>query len=127
MSRKSKYSFEQKIWAVEQYLNGKMSAIEIATQLDMPIKSGYVQISSWAHQYHSNQNFFLSDSKHNAHYSKEFKEKVVQEYLNGNISLSSLANKYGIRSHETVRKWVSKYNSHIDNRDYESPSGGPYD
>lgn len=119
MSRKSKYSFEQKIWAVEQYLNGKMSAIEIATQLDMPIKSGYVQISSWAHQYQSNQNFFLSNSKHNAHYSKEFKEKVVQEYLNGNISLSSLANKYGIRSHETVRKWVSKYNSHTDNRDYD--------
>ncbi|WP_246011974.1 transposase, partial [Lactobacillus xujianguonis] len=119
MPRKSKYSFKQKKWAVEQYLNGYVSAVEIATQLDMPIKSGYIQISSWAHQYQSNHEAFLSNAKHNAHYSKEFKEKVVQEYLNGNTSLSSLANKYGIRSHETVRRWVSKYNSHIDNRNYE--------
>ncbi|PKZ84341.1 transposase, partial [Lactobacillus crispatus] len=26
MSRKSKYSFDQKIWAVEQYLNGNRSS-----------------------------------------------------------------------------------------------------
>ena len=30
-----------------------------------------------------------------------------------------MANKYGIRSPETVRKWVSKYNSHIENWDYD--------
>lgn len=43
----------------------------------------------------------------------------MQEYLNGNSSLFSLANKYGIRSRNTVFRWVSKYNSHIDNRDYD--------
>lgn len=96
-----------------------MSAIEIAKQLDMPIKGGYVQIIRWARQYQSNQDAFLSNAKHNAHYSKEFKEKIVQEYLNGNGSLLSLTNKYGIRSDGTVRKWVSKYNSHIDNRGYD--------
>lgn len=119
MPRKSKYSFKQKKWAVEQYSNGYMSAVEIARQLNMPGKNGPIRIREWTYQYQSNHEAFLSNAKHNAHYSKEFKEKVVQEYLNGNTSLSSLANKYGIRSHETVRRWVSKYNSHIDNRDYE--------
>ncbi|GAA3634797.1 IS3 family transposase [Lactobacillus hamsteri] len=119
MSRKSKYSFKQKKWAVEQYLNGKMSAVEISRQLKMPGKYGKDQVTTWAHRYQSSQDAFLSNAKYNAHYSKEFKEKVVQEYLNGNGSLLSLANKYGIRSQETVRKWVSKYNSHIENRDYD--------
>lgn len=40
MPRKSKYSFEQKLWAVKQYLNGNMSAIEIAKTLNMTVKSG---------------------------------------------------------------------------------------
>ncbi|RXF51103.1 transposase, partial [Lactobacillus crispatus] len=40
MSRKSKYSFDQKIWAVEQYLNGNRSSVEIAKRLKMPSKSG---------------------------------------------------------------------------------------
>ena len=117
MSRKSKYSFEQKKWAVEQYLNVNMSASKIAIRLNMP-KNGSRQIRSWARQYQSNQDAFLRSVKYNAHYSKELKERVVQEYLAGKISLSSLANKYGIRSYSTVRKWVSKYNSHIKNQDY---------
>ena len=119
MSRKSKYSFKQKKWAVEQYLSGNMSAVEIARRLNMPGKYGRDQVTVWVHQYQSNQDAFLSNAKHNAHYSKEFKEKVVQEYLNGNSSLFSLANKYGIRSRNTVFRWVSKYNSNIDNWDYD--------
>ena len=118
MSRKSKYSFEQKKWAVDQYLNGNMSAAKIALQLGMPSKSGRKQVRVWAHQYQSNQDTILSNTHYNNHYSKEFKEKVVQEYLTGKISLPCLANKYGIRSHETVRRWVCKYNSHIENRDH---------
>ncbi len=117
MSRKSKYSFEQKKWAVEQYLNGNMSAAKIAIQLNMS-KNGSRQILSWARQYQSNQDSFLSNAQYNNHYSKELKKEIVQEYLHGNRSLASLANKYGIRSPETVRKWVSKYNSHIENQDY---------
>ena len=57
MSRKSKYSFEQKKWAVEQYLNGNMSASKIAIRLNMP-KNGSRQIRSWARQYQSNQDAF---------------------------------------------------------------------
>lgn len=73
MSRKSKYSFEQKKWAVEQYLNGNMSAAKIAIQLNMS-KNGSRQILSWARQYQSNQDSFLSNAQYNNHYSKELKK-----------------------------------------------------
>lgn len=119
MSRKSKYSFDQKIWAVEQYLNGNRSSVEIAKRLKMPSKSGAMQVRRWVHQYQSNRDTLLSNAQYNNHYSKAFKEKVVQEYLAGKMSLPSLANKYGIRSNGTVSEWVSKYNSHIENRDYD--------
>lgn len=119
MSRKSKYSFDQKIWAVEQYLNGNRSSVEIAKRLKMPSKSGAMQVRRWVHQYQSNRDTLLSNAQYNNHYSKAFKEKVVQEYLAGKMSLPSLVNKYGIRSNGTVSEWVSKYNSHIENRDYD--------
>lgn len=119
MSRKSKYSFEQKIWAVEQYLNGNLSAVEIARQLNMPNKYGKDQVGVWVRQYQSNQGIFFNNAKHNSHYSKEFKEMIVKEYLAGRGSSNSLANKYGIRNGGTVRVWISKYNSHIENWDYD--------
>ncbi|QNT44251.1 helix-turn-helix domain-containing protein [Lactobacillus kefiranofaciens] len=117
MLRKNKYSFVQKKWAVKQYLNGNMSAVEIAKRLNMP-KTERNQILAWVHQYQSNQVAFLSHARHNNHYSKELKERGVQEYLAGKISLPSLANKYGIRSYATIRKWIPKYNSHIENQNY---------
>lgn len=119
MSRKSKYTLDQKKWAVEQYLNGNLSAVEIAKKLNMTGKNGDHRVRDWALQYQSNRNMFLSSDLHNKHYSKKFKENIVQEYLSGKESLLTLANKYGIRSRETVRKWVSKYNSHIENWDYD--------
>ena len=119
MPRKSKYSFEQKLWAVKQYLNGNMSAIEIAKTLNMTVKSGDHRVREWAYQYQSNRGKFFNNAQHNSHYSKEFKEMVVKEYLAGRRTSDSLANKYGIRSGGTVRIWVSKYNSHIENRDYD--------
>lgn len=119
MPRKSKYSFEQKIWAVKQYLNGNMSAAEIAENLNMAVKSGDHRVREWVNQYQSNRGDFFNNAQHNSHYSKEFKKMVVKEYLAGRGSSDSLANKYGIRNGGTVRIWVSKYNSHIENQDYD--------
>ncbi|EEJ71500.1 transposase [Lactobacillus ultunensis] len=116
MSRKSKHLFEQKLWAVKQYLNSNMSATEIAQNLNMPVKSGGHQVREWANQYQSNRGEIFNSAQHNSHYSKEFKKMVVKEYLVGRGSSDSLANKYGIRNGRIVRRRVSKYNSHVDNR-----------
>lgn len=46
----------------------------------------------------------------NKGYSAEFKQQVVLEYLEGNISLCDLAIKYGIRSDRQIRHWITLYN-----------------
>lgn len=44
-----------------------------------------------------------------AKYSYEFKQKVVSEYLKGDIGDKKLAKKHSIPSHETVRQWDSTF------------------
>lgn len=43
-------------------------------------------------------------------YSLEFKLKVVEEYMSGNISKDALSRKYGIKGHSTITKWLRKLN-----------------
>jgi len=49
-----------------------------------------------------------------AKYSFEFKKKIVTEYLTGNDSHSSLANKYGVPAKSNVKKWIDNYQSYGD-------------
>lgn len=44
-----------------------------------------------------------------AKYSVEFKLKIVQEYLTGDIGYDALAHKYGISSKTRILDWVRKY------------------
>lgn len=44
-----------------------------------------------------------------AKYSYEIKQRVVQEYLNGEGSYEYLANKHNIPSHTPIREWVAAY------------------
>lgn len=41
-------------------------------------------------------------------YSQAFKQQVIREYEAG-ASITSLRQKYGIGSHQTVERWVKKY------------------
>ena len=43
------------------------------------------------------------------HYSEEFKLKVVHEVLRGEISKEGCREKYGIKGHCTVLKWMRKF------------------
>jgi transposase len=49
-----------------------------------------------------------------AKYSYEFKEKVVQAYLNGEGSYEFLSDKYGIASSKCIKEWVKAYESFGD-------------
>lgn len=44
-----------------------------------------------------------------AKYSEDLKLKIVIEYLDGNLSLMSLARKYGISSDKSIVDWVQAY------------------
>ena len=46
-----------------------------------------------------------------AKYSTEFKKKIVDEYLKGNIGYSRLAKKHNIPSDKQVKIWVAAFQS----------------
>ena len=44
-----------------------------------------------------------------AKYSFEFKKMIVEAYIRGEAGCTYLAHKYGIKSHEQVRRWIKNY------------------
>lgn len=121
MGRKTKYSFEQKVKACEDYLSGRKSATEIARQLGMG-KGGKDHVRQWSKMYKAHGSSVFEESHHNRSYSKEFKEKVVREYLSGSGSFRDLAVRYNVPSDNTIIQWVSSYNNHIELKDYDPRS-----
>ena len=118
MSRKAKYSIEQKIQASEEYLSGKRSAREIGQSLRMG-KNGDHRVREWASTYRENgiEGFHLKPG--NGSYTAEQKQKAVEDYLTGKGSLQELSRKYKIPSTSTLRNWIKVYNSNRELRGYD--------
>ena len=51
----------------------------------------------------------IQTKRRNNHYSKEFKNSVVREYMEEGTPFVQLARKYNIPAHQTVKKWIIKY------------------
>lgn len=111
MSRREKCTFEEKIKAVEDYLNGKRSQKQIALDLGLG-KRGRSTVGLWVRKYQEAGPDALLPSRSQNAYTQELKEQIVREYLDGEGSMQALAIKYGIPNHRTVRDWISVYNSH---------------
>lgn len=45
-------------------------------------------------------------------YSNELKLEIVQRYLQGNVSLNTLAEEYHIASKACIQKWIAAYRAH---------------
>ena len=114
MGRKSKYSKELKLSIVKRYLNGEGSTASLAGE----INSDESVVWRWVKKYQAFGENTFNTSYKNASYTKDFKEQVVLDYLNGGGSYNDLAIKYHIPSGETLRRWVNDYNSHIELKDY---------
>ncbi len=118
MGRKAKYTKEQKVQACVDYLSGRKSAEQIKIELNMGI-CGTGLVRKWVKSYRVNGHSIFDNKSTNNKYSKEFKEMVVQEYLQGHGSSIDLAAKYGIPKCTTVLNWVKKYNSHRELKGYD--------
>ncbi len=114
MGRKPKISYEEKTQAVEDYLSGKESAINIARRLEVRKQHIYL----WVKKYQTNGPEALLFKGRNNSYTKEFKQMVVEEYLNGEGSLEELAIKHQIPAPSTILNWISKYNNLRELKDY---------
>ena len=123
MGRKSKYTIEEKVKAVLDYKNGIRGITQICNDLGLN-KSG-MNLYTWVKEYDKYGETAFYPKERNKTYSKEFKEMIAKEYLDGKGSITDLSIKHGILSGETLRKWVISYNSHEELKDY-NPKGDVY-
>lgn len=57
-------------------------------------------------------------------YSNDLKLQVVNEALSSDISLQELATKYSIRSAQSIRLWIKRYQAGKELKSYDFDSGG---
>lgn len=114
MGRRHKLSEKEKVTICEQYLSGKKSKIQLASENEITVET----VRRWVNQYQELGSSIFHKKAHNKKYTKEFKQEVVEAYLAGEGTPEHLANKYNIPSKSTVQKWIIKYNNLEELRDY---------
>ena len=124
MGRKVKYSKELKLEIVKRYLNGESASV-LANKYNISGIYGRRRILEWVNKYKALGTSVFDESLTNKSYSKELKEQIVKEYLEGKNSVEELSNKYNISSPAIVLKWIKKYNNGIEFKDYD-PKGVVY-
>lgn len=118
MGRKAKYTKEIKIKVVNEYIKGIKSIGDIAYELGCCKET----VRGWVLMYKEHGDDIFDDKPHNQSYTKEFKEKVVKEYLDGEGSIIDLKTKYKILGYNTLKKWILQYNNGIILTDYKPMS-----
>lgn len=93
MSRKEKYTIEEKVRAAERYLAGEAKATEIAAEMGMG-RNGGRSIREWAAIYYENGKEGFREKKGSNSYTAEEKQQAVEEYLQGKGSLRGISRKY---------------------------------
>lgn len=121
MGRKRKYTIEVMFNTVTEIIDGKSSINMKALELSLSENT----IRRWISGYEKNGTDYFKPRPRNNTYTKEFKEMVILEYLEGGISYKDLALKYYIRSSSIIINWVRKYNRLEVIEDYD-PKGEVY-
>lgn len=115
MSRKSRYSIEQRVQACEDYRNGTHFLEEICTALGTTRKKTIIE---WSKKYDKYGILAFQEKLNNKSYTKDFKLQVVEEYITEQSSLEELIIKYDISSTTQLRNWILMYNANRELKDY---------
>ena len=113
MSRKVRFTPEEKEQAVIDYLDRTKSRTQICEELCISSRT----IQDWAAIYNKYGIAGFARKTRNRSYSKEFKMKVVEEYIRGEGSSIDIGMKYDISS-GLLKKWVRVYNANSELKDY---------
>ena len=107
MSRRTtKHNLNQRLEIVNKALSGEpMMGLVKQYQVDR------TTIRRWIRNYELDGIEGLKDTHHWHHYSTEFKLRVVEDYLNHQLTVSMCCKKYHISSESVLRLWVSRYTS----------------
>ena len=114
MGRKATLSKDTKLEIVRRYKAGEAPSV-LASLYD--ISKGVIY--KWNNKLDSIGDSAFDNNNRNKSYSKAFKETVIKAYLAGEGSLQDISNRYKISSHRLLLSWITKYNSHIEIKDYD--------
>lgn len=120
MGRRSKFTKEVRITACKSYLQSNKSHLTIAKELSCTKET----VRRWVLKYLEHGSVIFDTSRRNKSYTKEFKQLVINQYINDNLSTTDLAVKYKI-SVGMISNWVNKYYNGIENKKYD-PKGEIY-
>lgn len=112
-----KFSIEERVYAVKRHFEKGESYATIAKSM----RIGKSTIGNWCANYESMGASVFCHTQNN-HYTLEFKEKVVKDYLNGGGSQQEICKKYKISSSGMLSNWISLYNGH----ELKTSPGGEY-
>ncbi|WP_035810216.1 helix-turn-helix domain-containing protein [Jeotgalicoccus saudimassiliensis] len=115
MKSNIKYSTNELLKYIELYLEG-VSLRELRDNYQFDLDPSTFR--QYVRKYLEHGVNGLLRQHNNRHYSDQFKYKVIQEYLRSDTSYKTLAVKYNIPSHHTVRQWVIRYTEGKENRTY---------
>ena len=110
MSRGSKLTDEERIAAVQEYLEGRGSYEAIAKKYGIALQTLRQKVIYAK----TNGIESIRISHTNKQYSAETKLKAVTEYLNGKGSQVEICRRYHISDTKVFRRWISCYNSGKD-------------
>ena len=110
MSRRSKLTDEERISAVQEYLNGEGSYRSIARKYGVDHK--LLRVLVGRAQTEGIESIKIRHS--NKKYSAETKIEAVQEYLAGNGSQLDICKKYHITDNNILIQWIKCYNNGKD-------------
>ncbi len=113
--RKSKFTPEQKLKIVQEYLKGKGSLKTLGRIYEIDRKT----VALWVRSYQEHGEEAFVTKKGNNGYSAEFKIKCVEMYLRGEMSQMEICARYGISDRCVLRQWIKKYNGGKELRDYD--------
>jgi len=104
---RAKFKAEEKMAAIQEYLDGKASQQAIANRMGIHGET----LRQWIKNYQSMGPEAFGGHK-NKGYPQGLKEQAVSDYLSGKGSLLVLCEKYKIKSTGQLRNWIKRYNGH---------------
>ena len=124
MSERKKIAPVLKVELVEKYLRDEIGMREAARQAGLS-GCGTEAFRTWVDIYRNEGPTGLLEQNSFKSYSLELKMSAVNDYLDGNGSLQTVAARYGLRSKSQLLRWIESYNTHGEIRDRTS-GGGSY-
>lgn len=103
---RSRYTLAEKLALITEFQSSSLSITAFSKQHGLD----HHTIGQWELRLQRDGINGLMATTKNQHYSKAFKQMIIQAYLNGEGTLQELTNKYQMRSTSQLRNWLIKYN-----------------